>query len=488
MKYILTILLLFTISFSFAQNRGTIKVQSNGSVFDSSQINEKLAGKLNATDTATMLSPYLKIIDTINLLSKSNNYILTNPSLNYIDNPNSDIIFAANTSQPNRITGNNQLREIFGGYDNQIDSNIASSIISSRHSLITGFVDHGTILGGSFDTIDATSGTGSKVGIISSSLSKIKGYNLNYSGILFSQSSTIDSSNNASAISGFTSSVVKSSFGSVVGGYKGSLYNSPNTVISGGMNDTANNSSYSFVGSGLRIKALGGSYIGALGGSDITLRGSYSGSIGGLTNTQSNAFTTEGSIFLGGLNNTMGTARDTRYSWMSGRNGVLSGDYAAIIYGFGNTLQGDYAAALGRNASVTATGSVSWADGSGTGVTNVELYKFNLFFTNGYKLAGGTTTVTGLSTAYVAKSADYTATATDYTIAITATGTTQTLPTAVGIAGREYVYKLTASGSATIATTSSQTIDGSSTYSLSAQYKYVRVQSDGTNWIIVGNN
>lgn len=76
----------------------------------------------------------------------------------------------------------------------------------------------------------------------------------------------------------------------------------------------------------------------------------------------------------------------------------------------------------------------------------------------------------------------------DGTLKITATGQTFTLPTAVGITGRIYTIKLTASGSSTIATTSSQTIDASTTYSLSAQYKYVSVQSDGANWMIIANN
>jgi hypothetical protein len=89
---------------------------------------------------------------------------------------------------------------------------------------------------------------------------------------------------------------------------------------------------------------------------------------------------------------------------------------------------------------------------------------------------------------YTVTSTSYTATATDKVIEVTATGTTQTLPTAVGIKGKPYTFKLTAAGTATIATTSSQTIDGSTTYSLSAQYKYVTVISNGANWIITENN
>ena len=64
-----------------------------------------------------------------------------------------------------------------------------------------------------------------------------------------------------------------------------------------------------------------------------------------------------------------------------------------------------------------------------------------------------------------------------------------TFPAApLGIAGKQYTIKLTASGSCTVGTTSSQTIDGSTTYSLAAQYAYVTVMSDGSNWQVTGNN
>lgn len=95
---------------------------------------------------------------------------------------------------------------------------------------------------------------------------------------------------------------------------------------------------------------------------------------------------------------------------------------------------------------------------------------------------------TSFATAYTATATSLTLTSAHNVVAITATGQTGTLPTAVGITGRIYTIKLTASGTGTIATTSSQTIDGSTTYSLSAQYKYVTVQSDGTNWNIIANN
>jgi len=95
---------------------------------------------------------------------------------------------------------------------------------------------------------------------------------------------------------------------------------------------------------------------------------------------------------------------------------------------------------------------------------------------------------TSLATAYTSTATGITLTAAHNVVAVTATGQTITLPTAVGITGRIYTIKLTASGTGVVATTVSQTIDASTTYSLSAQWKYVTVQSNGANWNIIGNN
>lgn len=79
----------------------------------------------------------------------------------------------------------------------------------------------------------------------------------------------------------------------------------------------------------------------------------------------------------------------------------------------------------------------------------------------------------------------------DYTIRGDATGGafSGTLPTAVGVAGKRYIFKkIDSSGNAfTVATTSSQTIDGSTTKVLATQWATVALESDGANWIIVGN-
>lgn len=94
--------------------------------------------------------------------------------------------------------------------------------------------------------------------------------------------------------------------------------------------------------------------------------------------------------------------------------------------------------------------------------------------------------VTGsMSQNYVAKTANYTLDGTDYLVDCTANSFTVTLPTAVGITGRIYIIKNT--GTATIitmATTSSQTIDGTTPPTITTLTP-LRVMSDGANWITI---
>ena len=104
----------------------------------------------------------------------------------------------------------------------------------------------------------------------------------------------------------------------------------------------------------------------------------------------------------------------------------------------------------------------------------------------------GTLSTAGTIQAFSAKTSAYTILTSDEIITVDATSGifTITLPTAVGVTGQTYTIKRINSGSnnVTVGTTSSQTIDGSTTYVLSTQYKYLKVVSDGANWIIVGNN
>lgn len=98
----------------------------------------------------------------------------------------------------------------------------------------------------------------------------------------------------------------------------------------------------------------------------------------------------------------------------------------------------------------------------------------------------------GILKHYVQKSGAYTMTTSDYGVLVDATSSTVTitLPTAVGVAGQEYTVKdwkgQAATHNITVATTSSQTIDGSTTRTLTANYQGLTVISDGANWSTIG--
>lgn len=87
------------------------------------------------------------------------------------------------------------------------------------------------------------------------------------------------------------------------------------------------------------------------------------------------------------------------------------------------------------------------------------------------------------------KTANYTIVNTDGLILVNATsgGFTITLPTAVGITGKKFQVKRmdqTLTEIVTLATTSSQTIDGVTTKKLCTQYEEFTVISDGSDWIV----
>jgi len=105
------------------------------------------------------------------------------------------------------------------------------------------------------------------------------------------------------------------------------------------------------------------------------------------------------------------------------------------------------------------------------------------------KTPPSTFTVNGsFATAIKTVTANYTATESDNTILVNASGgaVTVTLPSPSGIAGRWYNIKKI--DSSVNAVTVSGSIEGASSYTLALQYKYVRVQTDGSAWYIFGSN
>lgn len=90
----------------------------------------------------------------------------------------------------------------------------------------------------------------------------------------------------------------------------------------------------------------------------------------------------------------------------------------------------------------------------------------------------------------VSKTGNYTATSADSIILASAgSAFTVTLPTAAGASGQIYTVKKTdvSTNVVTVATTSSQTIDGSATALLPFQNDFISVVSDGTNWQIINS-
>lgn len=100
----------------------------------------------------------------------------------------------------------------------------------------------------------------------------------------------------------------------------------------------------------------------------------------------------------------------------------------------------------------------------------------------------GDTGATGASTiSTVTKTGNYTLTSTDdVVLGDTTSGTiTITLPTAVGVTKLFSIKKITSANTLNIATTSSQTIDGSTTIAITAQNESITMASNNSNWSVI---
>jgi len=89
------------------------------------------------------------------------------------------------------------------------------------------------------------------------------------------------------------------------------------------------------------------------------------------------------------------------------------------------------------------------------------------------------------SYAYQAKTANYTAAINEFVNCTSGTFTV-TLPTAASVAGQSIIVKNSGTGTITINTTSSQTMDGgaSGSITIATQYNSLTFVSDGANWLV----
>lgn len=168
------------------------------------------------------------------------------------------------------------------------------------------------------------------------------------------------------------------------------------------------------------------------------------------------------------------------------------GDNAKINYGI-------YSRAAKLSGTFTKTNYSFYADAYGGTDSNYSFYGNKGNFFNRHPVSIGTETANSMlqvngsvSLPITVKSSAYTATINDYTILCDAGSASFTisLPAASGIKGRIYVIKKTdtSSNTITIDGNGSETIDNSSTYTLSASKQFVMIQSDGSGWQIISKN
>lgn len=138
---------------------------------------------------------------------------------------------------------------------------------------------------------------------------------------------------------------------------------------------------------------------------------------------------------------------------------------------------------------ITGSGVLQWSglhNVSGLGITNIVsgIPAIPSGWTNSTGLYS-TVTATGVhkvSVPYTTTATTYAILSTDEIVATTTGPITVTLPTAVGLTGKRYTIKNTGGTTNTIATTSSQTIDGTATTTSVAANAKVTIFSDNANW------
>ena len=165
------------------------------------------------------------------------------------------------------------------------------------------------------------------------------------------------------------------------------------------------------------------------------------------------------------------------YSFAAGDTITLGSNQ--LIFGFGNNFTNNTPSsfAVGFDA-IDLLITSGLADFQDTNITTTGTLGAGA-------ITGTTLTHTGMKEKYrLITSADSLVAIDDF-VAVTGT-TTVTLPTSVGVSGQIYTIKNIGTAIVTIATTSSQTIDGVTTYVIRTTNSGVQIISDNANWLVKG--
>lgn len=245
---------------------------------------------------------------------------------------------------------------------------------------------------------------------------------------------------------------------------------------------------------------------------------------------------TDGTVVVSGLKNNASITAET----ISGTGQLTKQEYSGDFTTPGNIIVSGTTGKVGVRKAVpiyvldvngdlqikaTASGSASFRALGSNGNRNIDFGSFNadngavrIFQSNGTtepvrfsadtvvpnswvgvsnsgKFGIGTSSPTStlhnsgsIALTYTTKASTFTPSATEYGFLVDATSgsVTANLPTAVGITGRKYFFKKTDSSSNTVIVNPSttETVDGKLTFSLSFQNETVEVISDGANWAV----
>ncbi len=154
----------------------------------------------------------------------------------------------------------------------------------------------------------------------------------------------------------------------------------------------------------------------------------------------------------------------------------FAGDLNTGIYGFSDFLF--FSTGGTQQGYITPSGQFVMQSRAQIGTTTAFGDPSTLYVQG--SIATAITTVVGPTTL----------TSSNSVVLVNTAATTITLPGAVFVPGRQYTIKKisAAAGIVTVDGNGAETIDGAATHSLTVQYEYVTIVSNGTSWFVVADN